>query len=54
MLIELDGETLHLEGSIEDQYDQWQRLLEKIFESETGFSPAIRPAEVTTATTPKR
>ena len=54
MLIELDGETLHLEGSIEDQYDQWQELLEKIFESETGFSPTSRPAPVASATTPKR
>jgi hypothetical protein len=54
MLIELDGETLQLEGSIEDQYAQWQELLEKIFESETGFSPASRPTPATVNTTKRR
>lgn len=36
--LELDGEVIRFEGTIEDQYRQWQELLEKIFESETGMS----------------
>jgi len=36
--LELDGEVIRFEGTIEDQYRQWQGLLEKIFETETGMS----------------
>jgi hypothetical protein len=41
--LELDGEVIRFEGTIEDQYRQWQQVLEKIFEAETGF-PAARTA----------
>lgn len=40
--LELEGEVLRFEGTIEDQYRQWQRLLEKIFETETGMSAKNR------------
>lgn len=40
--LELDGEVIRFEGTIEDQYRQWQELLERIFETETGFA-ADRP-----------
>jgi hypothetical protein len=36
--LELDGEVIRFEGTIEDQYRQWQELLERIFETETGMS----------------
>jgi hypothetical protein len=36
--LELDGEVIRFEGTIEDQYRQWQELLERIFETETGLS----------------
>ena len=36
--LELDGEVIRFEGTIEDQYRQWQELLESIFETETGMS----------------
>jgi hypothetical protein len=36
--LELDGEVIRFEGTIEDQYRQWQGLLERIFEIETGMS----------------
>lgn len=36
--LELDGEVIRFEGTIEEQYRQWQGLLEKIFETETGLS----------------
>ncbi len=40
--LELDGEVIRFEGTIEDQYRQWQTLLEEIFETETGLSIAGR------------
>jgi len=40
--ITLDGEVIRFEGTIEDQYRQWQELLEKIFEAETGMSAENR------------
>ncbi len=48
--LELDGEVIRFEGTIEDQYRQWQRLLEKIFETETGMSAENQtfPAEMQT------
>ena len=38
--LELDGEVIRFEGTIEDQYRQWQELLLEIFETETGLSVA--------------
>lgn len=35
--LELDGEVIRFEGTIEDQYRQWQDLLEEIFVTETGL-----------------
>ena len=40
--LELDGEVIRFEGTIDDQYRQWQELLEKIFEAETGMSAKNR------------
>jgi hypothetical protein len=54
MVIELNGETLRLEGSIEDQYDQWQELLARIFEDETGLPAISKPARTASTTTPRR
>ncbi len=54
MVIELNGETLRLEGSIEDQYDQWQEMLERIFENETGIPATPKPAQAASTTTPRR
>lgn len=44
--LELDGEVIRFEGTIEDQYRQWQALLEEIFETETGLSTAEQPQVV--------
>ena len=38
MLVEVEGQTLRLEGSAETQYAEWRRLLNKIFAAETGLS----------------
>ena len=41
--LELDGEVIRFEGTIEDQYRQWQELLEEIFATETGLPIAVQP-----------
>ena len=40
--LELDGEVIRFQGTIEEQYSQWQELLETIFETETGMSARDR------------
>lgn len=36
-VVEVEGETLRLSGSAEEQYGEWRRLLREIFVSETGL-----------------
>jgi hypothetical protein len=36
-LVDVEGETLRLTGSAEEQYVEWRRLLREIFVSETGL-----------------
>jgi sulfur carrier protein ThiS len=38
VLVEIDGQTVRLEGSAEAQYAEWRRMLGRIFTTETGFS----------------
>jgi hypothetical protein len=40
MVVEVEGRTLELKGSAEQQYAEWRRLLKEIYESETGMPPA--------------
>lgn len=44
MLIEVEGQTMKLEGSADQQYQNWRRLLRQIYSSETGFPAATEPA----------
>ncbi len=37
LIIEVDGETVRLSGSAEQQYSKWRQLLKKIYASETGL-----------------
>lgn len=37
VVIELDGETTELTGSLDEQYAQWRGLLEKIYAEEVGL-----------------
>jgi hypothetical protein len=37
LVVQVEGETLELKGSAEDQYRQWRDLMRKIYASETGF-----------------
>jgi hypothetical protein len=38
-VVELEGRTLKLTGSAEQQYAQWRELLRRIYIEETGFGP---------------
>ena len=37
LLVEVEGQTLRLEGSAETQYEEWRDLLSRIFTAETGL-----------------
>jgi hypothetical protein len=37
MVVDVEGRTLELKGSAEEQYAEWRRLLRELYESETGL-----------------
>jgi len=37
LVIEVEGHTLRLTGSVEEQYDSWRQLLREIYATETGI-----------------
>jgi len=43
MVVEVEGRTLQLRGSAEEQYHEWRRLLRELYENETGL-PVQMPA----------
>jgi hypothetical protein len=42
MVVEVEGRTLQLKGTAEEQYNEWRRLLKELYENETGL-PAPMP-----------
>ena len=40
MVIDIEGRTLQLKGSAEEQYAEWRRLLKDLYENETGLPAA--------------
>lgn len=38
-VVELEGKTVTLKGSADAQYDEWRRMMRKIYAEETGFIP---------------
>lgn len=42
LVVEVDGETHRLTGSVETQYTKWRQLLKRIHAAETGFKPLPR------------
>ena len=40
MVVEVEGRTLQLKGSAEEQYAEWRRLLKELYENETGLPAA--------------
>jgi hypothetical protein len=43
LVVEVEGRTLQIKGTAEEQYIEWRRLLKDLYESETGL-PATAPA----------
>ncbi len=51
-VVDIEGRTLELKGSAEQQYEEWRRLLRELYENETGL-PAVT-AETATPAAGKR
>jgi hypothetical protein len=47
-VVDIEGRTLELKGSAEQQYAEWRRLLRELYENETGL-PATASAEAAPA-----
>jgi hypothetical protein len=45
MVVDIEGRTLELKGSAEEQYAEWRQLLRELYENETGL-PAGSTASV--------
>lgn len=43
MVVEVEGRTLQLKGTAEEQYTEWRRLLKELYENETGVAPPVTP-----------
>ena len=43
MVVEVEGRTLQLRGTAEEQYQEWRRLLKELYENETGLPVVAAP-----------
>lgn len=50
-VVEVEGHTLRLTGTAEDQYREWRKLLKQLYEEETGAAAAPPPAPAPATTT---
>jgi hypothetical protein len=50
MVVEVEGRTLQLKGTAEEQYHEWRRLLKELYENETGTAAPAPPAPATAKT----
>lgn len=51
MVVEVEGRTLQLQGTAEEQFREWRQLLKELYENETGL-PVQAPAQTETAPKP--
>jgi hypothetical protein len=49
MVVEVEGRTLQLKGTAEEQYTEWRRLLKELYENETGTPVPVTPVPEETA-----
>jgi hypothetical protein len=49
MVVDVDGRTLQLKGSAEEQYAEWRQLLKQLYENETGLPATTGPASAAPA-----
>jgi hypothetical protein len=50
-VVEVEGHTLRLTGTAEDQYREWRKLLKQLYLEETGAAAAAPPPAPAPATT---
>lgn len=50
MVVEVEGRTLQLKGTAEEQYTEWRRLLKELYENETGTAAPATPVPATAKT----
>jgi hypothetical protein len=50
-VVEVEGHTLRLTGTAEDQYREWRKLLKQLYLEETGAAAAPPPAQAPTPAT---
>ena len=51
-VVEVEGHTLRLTGTVEDQYREWRKLLKQLYLEETGAAAAPPPAAPAATTSP--
>lgn len=53
LVVDVEGRTLRLTGTAEEQYEEWRRLLHELYKEETGLVPAapVAPAADAQAST---
>jgi hypothetical protein len=52
MVVEVEGRTLQLKGTADEQYHEWRRLLKELYENETGVAVQSPPAPPPAAQAP--
>jgi hypothetical protein len=45
LIVEVEGQTRRLTGTIEEKYKEWRRILREIYASETGFVTQADPVQ---------
>ncbi|HEX9708278.1 MAG TPA: hypothetical protein VGA24_11635 [Steroidobacteraceae bacterium] len=52
LVVDVEGRTLRLTGTAEEQYAEWRRLLHELYKEETGLVPAAPAQPAADSTTP--
>jgi hypothetical protein len=52
LVVDVEGRTLRLTGTAEEQYAEWRRLLHELYKEETGLVPTTPPAPAADSKTP--
>ncbi|HUG03983.1 MAG TPA: hypothetical protein VML92_06120, partial [Steroidobacteraceae bacterium] len=50
LVVDVEGRTLRLTGTAEEQYAEWRRLLHELYREETGLVPTAPTADTTAPT----
>jgi hypothetical protein len=48
LVVDVEGRTLRLTGTAEEQYAEWRRLLHELYREETGLVPTAPAVDATT------